>query len=230
MKLASVSRLSGVRTTSGRPSSRPGDRLAGEVVVGEQAAARRPRRRAPRGTASRRRRRGRAVLRRPRRTARTAPAHAAELARAVVAVHHRDRVAGRGGDQVELVVHLLQRALEHDHGEDAGAGADVAGARRDRVGGDHAGAGVALGRAERDAGPQRAGRVEQRGALRGELARPVARRRAPRAAGRRAPRSARVPRRGGRSAAEQAGVVGRGRRVDREHPGRVADAEHPCAR
>ena len=69
------------------------------------------------------------------------------------------------------MVHLRERALEHDHREDARAGADVARARGDRVGRDHAGAGVALGRAERDAGAQRARRVEQRGALGGQLAR-----------------------------------------------------------
>ena len=68
------------------------------------------------------------------------------------------------------MVHVLQGPFEHDHREDARARADVAGARCDGVRGDHAGAGVSLGRAERDAGVQRAGRIQQRGALGRQLA------------------------------------------------------------
>ena len=67
------------------------------------------------------------------------------------------------------MVCVLERPLQHDHREDARAGADVAGARRDRAGGDHAGAGVALGWAQHDSGPERTRGVEQRGALGGEL-------------------------------------------------------------
>ena len=65
-------------------------------------------------------------------------------------------------------MHRGQRLLQHHHREDRRAGADVAGALADGVGGDHARAGVALGRAHRRPRLQPAGRIEQGGALCGE--------------------------------------------------------------
>ena len=82
----------------------PGDRLAGEVVVGEQPAGIRF---ALERLAEQRLEDGVGVDRRAR--GRGEPAEQAgpggEFARAVVAVHHRDRVAGGRRDEVELVVH-----------------------------------------------------------------------------------------------------------------------------
>ena len=69
---------------------------------------------------------------------------------------------------------LGEGTLEDRHEEDGRAARDVAGALRDRVRGDHARPRVALGRAERDAGPQRAGRVDERGSFGGEHARVLA--------------------------------------------------------
>ena len=121
-----------------------------------------------------------------------------------------------------------ERPLEHDHREDARARADVAGARRDRARRDHAGAGVALGRAEHGARPQRAGRVEQRGALGGQLParlpgdEHLGQQRGEVEAGRAVGDEPVVP-------AEQLGVVVVRRGVDREHARRVADAEHLAA-
>ena len=123
----------------------------------------------------------------------------------------------------------LSSLLEHDHREDAGAGADVAGARRDRVGGHHAGAGVALGRAHRRAGPQPARRVEQLAPGLGERRRPA--------------RPATQDRRqqvgqpqlgagfGGQAVepCQHRRVVAAGVDVDREHAAGVADAEHLLA-
>ena len=60
--------------------------------------------------------------------------------------------------------------LEHDHREDRGARAHVAGALRDGVRGDHARAGIALGRAERAAGLEVARGVKQARAVGREVA------------------------------------------------------------
>ena len=93
-----------------------------------------------------------------------------DLGRAVVRVNHGDgRAVGRR-HHVDLGVQLGERALEDGHEEDGGTARDVAGALSDRVGRDHAGARIALGRAERDAGSQRPGRVDERGALGGQYA------------------------------------------------------------
>ena len=118
--------------------------------------------------------------------------------------------------------------LQHDHREDAGAGAHVAGARRDGVRRDHAGAGVALGRAERGAGAQRAGRVEQGGALGGQLTggpagdEHLGQHVGEVETGARVGDEAVVP-------AHELGVVVVRRGVDREHARGVADAEHLAA-
>ena len=84
-----------------------------------------------------------------------------EVARAVVGMGHGHRRSRRRGDQVDLLHQSPQRPLQDDHGEGAGARRDVAGARAHRVGGHHAGAGVALGRTQRHPGTQHAGGVEQ---------------------------------------------------------------------
>ena len=143
------------RAVRGAQEQRPalveaGDRLAGQVVVGQQPAAVRcaVQRGAEQGLEDRRRCR----RRRPARAANSAnrPAQAssslAPLLQCTIATRSPAGVVTRSSSWCTR----LELALEHDHREDAGAGADVAGARRDRVGGDHPGAGVALGRAQRE--------------------------------------------------------------------------------
>src|SRR5690625_5812569 len=71
-----------------------------------------------------------------------------DLGGSVIAVDHGDLIAGGRGHDVELIVALFELVFEHHHAEDGRADADVSGARRDRVGGNHAGARVALGWAE----------------------------------------------------------------------------------
>ena len=97
------------------------DRLAGEVVVGEQPAARRARPRAPRGTAPRRRRRRCPGGPERRRTAPNSPAHAASslapLLQCTIATGSPAGVVTRSSSWCALV----ERALEHDHREDARA-------------------------------------------------------------------------------------------------------------
>ena len=66
------------------------------------------------------------------------------IAGAVVAVDHGDRRAVGGRDHVDFRVDLGQRLFQDDHGKNAGACADIAGARGDTVCCHHAGAGVAL--------------------------------------------------------------------------------------
>ena len=88
---------------------------------------------------------------------------------------HRDRRAVGRHHHVDLSVQLGEGALEDSHEEDGGAARDVAGALGDRVRGDHAGTRVALGRAQRDPGLERAGRVDERGPLGGERARVLSR-------------------------------------------------------
>ena len=93
-----------------------------------------------------------------------------DIGGAVVAVHHGNGVADRGGHEVDLLGGgVLQGVLEHDHREDRGARADVAGALGDGVRRDHAGAGVALRRAQRAAGLEVARGVEQARALIGKV-------------------------------------------------------------
>ncbi len=123
------------------------------------------------------------------------------------------------------MVHALERPLQHDHREDAGAGADVAGAGRHRVGRDHAGTGVALGRAQRDTGLEGAGRVEQGGALGRERAGVGAR---GQHAGQQVGEALTEPVTGGHlvELRQHPLVVAAGGDVDREHAGGIAHAEH----
>ena len=143
-----------------------GDRLAGEVVVGEHPAA--VARTVQRGGEQRLEDLRRVDLgaRAPRANSANSPAQAssslAPLLQCTMATGSPAGVVTRSSSRCTR----RELALEHDHREDARAGGDVAGARRDRVGGDHPRARVALGRAERDAGRSRAGRVEQRRARR----------------------------------------------------------------
>ena len=102
---------------------------------------------------------------------------------------------------------------------------DVAGARGDRVRRDHPGSGIALGRTQRDAGAQHAGRVEQLRALGRQLPGGPARRQhlgqeVGQAESRRSLGDESV------EAAQQLSVVVAGGGIDGEHPRRVADAEH----
>ena len=83
-----------------------------------------------------------------------------QVAGAVVAVHHGNRVACGGGNHINFGVNFAQGLFQHNHGKNAGAGADIAGAGRHAVGGGHAGSGVALRRAERNTGLQIAGGVQ----------------------------------------------------------------------
>ena len=156
------------------------------------------------------------------------PAQVPELARAVVAVDHRDQVAGRRGDDVELLVHHCQGLLETHHRENRRARADVSGALGDGVGGHHARAGVALGRAHRRARLQSASRIEQCGALRGERSGVLAS--DERLGEQRGDVEARST--GGDHLAEpreHRRVVVVSGRVDREHARRVAHAQHLAA-
>ena len=91
-------------------------------------------------------------------------------------MHHGNGVADRRGHEVDLGHGgVLERVLQNDHREDRGARGDVAGARSHGVGGDHAGAGVALGRAERATGLEVAVDVEERRTLGSEVAGALAR-------------------------------------------------------
>ena len=82
------------------------------------------------------------------------------VAGAVVAVNHRNRRAVRRCDHVDFPVNAKQ-LVHDDHGKVGCTGRDVAGPDAHRVGRSHARSGVALRRAERDAGLQIAARVEQ---------------------------------------------------------------------
>src|SRR3954469_6464240 len=105
-----------------------GDRLPGEVVVGEHPAA-------VAGTAQcgseeglEDRRRVDLGTQRPSELGEQ-PGPGVQFTGPVVAVHHGHRVAGRRGDQVQFAVRPGELPLEHDHGEDARPGGNVAGAR-----------------------------------------------------------------------------------------------------
>ena len=82
---------------------------------------------------------------------------------------HRRTIGGR--DHVDFRVDLGKRLFQHDHGKNTRACADIAGARGHTVRGGHAGACVAFGWAERHAGLQNAGGVQQLRALGGQRAR-----------------------------------------------------------
>ena len=71
-------------------------------------------------------------------------------------MYHGDRLAAGRGDHVDLLIDLRQRLFQNDHGEDRRTCRDVAGSGCDGVRRRHAGACVALGRAERDTGRQQA--------------------------------------------------------------------------
>ena len=122
----------------------------------------------------------------------------------------------------------FQLVFEHDHGEDGGAGGNVTGAHTHGVGGHHAGARVTLRRGEGNARLQRAGRVEQLGAILGQ--------RSSRSAGDQRLRQqvGEFPRlscdfRNRVELLDEFGFVGVRGRVDREHTGCVANAEHLLA-
>ena len=120
---------------------------------------------------------------------------------------------------------LGERMLQHDHREDARAGADVAGARRDRAGGYHARSGISLGRAHRDAGGDGTIEVEERCAFGGEPARVGAGGEGLGQQGEQIHlgRELFVPR-------DEIGVVGDTASADREHARGVADAQHVPSR
>ena len=84
---------------------------------------------------------------------------------------HACEIACRSGDEVHFRVQAFQLAFEYNHGEDGGAGGNVAGAHAYGVGGHHTGASIALRRSECDSRLQRACRIEQLGALFGQRAR-----------------------------------------------------------
>ena len=123
---------------------------------------------------------------------------------------------------------LREGALEDSHQEDGGTARDVAGALRDRVGRDHAGARIALGRAKRDAGPQRPGRVDERGTLGGQYARVLAGAQHGREDVAQTPRDQALDH--GLVLVEVGLDVGARRRVDREHARGVADAQDVASR
>ena len=77
------------------------------------------------------------------------------VVRAVVAVHHGDGLAAGRGDHIDLLIDLRQGLFQYDHSEDRRTCRDVAGSGCDGVRRRHAGACIAFGRAERDAGGQK---------------------------------------------------------------------------
>ena len=80
----------------------------------------------------------------------------------VIAVNHSNRLAGRRGHQVDFLIDLFQRMLQHHHGEDGSSRRHVARPRRYRIGGGHASACVSLGRSKGNAGKKQA--IQQVGA------------------------------------------------------------------
>ena len=153
------------------------------------------------------------------------PRPGVELTGAVVAVDHGDRVPGRGGDQVDLRMHLEQWPLQHGHREDARADADVPGPRCHGVGGDHPGARISLWWAQGRSRAELPGGVQQRRALGGEAAglRAGAEHRGEEAG----QPEARMPVGDQRvELLEAPGVVVLRRRIDREHARGVTHTEH----
>ena len=76
---------------------------------------------------------------------------------------HGDGLAAGRRDHVDLGIDLRQWLFENDHGKDGRSGGDIAGSQRDGVGRRHAGACVALGRAERDPCGQKAMQIAAAG-------------------------------------------------------------------
>ena len=89
-------------------------------------------------------------------------------------MYHGHRRACGGGDHVDLPVHA-QRVIGDDHGKVGGTGGYVARALPHGVGGNHAGAGVALAGGHGDAGLQVALGIQEPRARLGQHAAPVAR-------------------------------------------------------
>ena len=142
---------------------------------------------------------------------------------AVVAVNHRDRKSVRRGHHVDLAVDA-QRVIRDDHGEVRGPGGDVARPDPDRVGGGHAGAGIALAGSNRDAGEQGPVRIQKTGSCLGKHA----------AAGSRGQhlRKNRAQIEPGeiQKLPQHAGVIVTGLAVNREHAGSFAHTHHLLAR
>ena len=140
-------------------------------------------------------------------------------------MHHGHLRAGGSGDGLQLGTDLGQGLLQDDHRKDRGARGHVAGALAHGIGGHHAGLGVALGRAQRDAGLQLPGHVQQLRACLGESSGVLARHQH---------RGQDVPELPGEALVRHQGVElfhhllveVVGGRVDREHAGALADAQH----
>jgi len=134
-------------------------------------------------------------------------------------------MTGRCGDQVDLGMYRDQRSFENHHREDRRTHRDVAGARGHRIGRDHAGARVALGRTQRNAGVQTSARVKEQRPLNGERPR--------RPAGVQWAGEDLLDAKGRVVACQQVIDLRQAARipvvadvVDREHAGRVAHPEH----
>ena len=151
-----------------------------------------------------------------------------DLGCAVVRVNHRDGRSVGCGHHVDLGVQLGEGALEDRHKEDRGTARDVAGALRDRVRGDHAGACVTLRRTHRDPGLECPGRVDERGTLGGERARVLTRAQHGRQHVTQAPRDPVADE--GLVLIEVGLHVRARRRVNREHARGVADAQDVATR
>ena len=82
-----------------------------------------------------------------------------DVGSAVVAVHHRDRLACRRRHHIDLFV-LFQLFVSDDHGEIAGSRTDIAGPYADRIRRDHAGPGVAFTGSDGDPRFQFSGRIK----------------------------------------------------------------------
>ena len=152
-----------------------------------------------------------------------------EVGRAVIAVHHRHLRTGGCRDQIKLRIDPAERFLQHDHGEDARPGGDIARSYRHGVRRRHAGPRIALRRTERNACLQRARGIKKRCALR--------RQHAGRLSGAEALRQNlfQLPREMLRlhqrvKLPDHPPVEIRRLRIDREHAGRIADADDlfPC--
>ena len=86
----------------------------------------------------------------------------------VVGVTHACRIAGRGGHRIDFRVQVFQPVFQNHHGENRGAGRDVARPGPHGVGGHHPGAGISFGRSHDRTCCQGARRVQQTGACFGQ--------------------------------------------------------------
>ena len=91
-----------------------------------------------------------------------------------IAVNHGHRRAGGRSNHIDFRIHGGEGLIEHRHGEDGGAGGDIAGMGGDAVGGHHTGARISFRRAEGHTGKQPACGIQQQGSRRSQRTRSLA--------------------------------------------------------